>query len=52
VLCFSDLVLAAMQSLKRLTMAGNELRVIGAVIIAKSLEDGHTYLNELDVSTY
>jgi Ran GTPase-activating protein 1 len=52
VLCFSDLVLAAMQSLKKLTMAGNELRVIGAVIIAKSLEDGHTYLNELDVSTY
>ncbi|CAD6243256.1 unnamed protein product [Miscanthus lutarioriparius] len=43
--------LAAMQSLKKLTLAENELKDDGAVIIAKSLEDGHTDLNELDVST-
>ena len=43
--------LAAMQSLKKLTLAENELKDDGAVIIAKSLEDGHTDLKELDVST-
>ncbi|XP_062180136.1 RAN GTPase-activating protein 1-like isoform X2 [Phragmites australis] len=43
--------LAAMQSLKKLTLAENELKDDGAVIIAKSLEDGHAYLKELDVST-
>jgi len=43
--------LTAMQSLKKLTLAENELKDAGAVIIAKSLEDGHTNLKELDVST-
>ncbi|EES07543.1 hypothetical protein SORBI_3004G302300 [Sorghum bicolor] len=43
--------LAVMQSLKKLTLAENELKDDGAVIIAKSLEDGHTDLKELDVST-
>jgi len=43
--------LSAMQSLKKLTLAENELKDDGAVIIAKSLEDGHTDLRELDVST-
>ncbi|CAD6250289.1 unnamed protein product [Miscanthus lutarioriparius] len=43
--------LMAMQSLKKLTLAENELKDDGAVIIAKSLEDGHTDLKELDVST-
>ncbi|RCV41584.1 hypothetical protein SETIT_9G148500v2 [Setaria italica] len=43
--------LTAMQSLKKLTLAENELKDEGAVIIAKSLEDGHTDLKELDVST-
>ncbi|XP_066322138.1 RAN GTPase-activating protein 2-like [Miscanthus floridulus] len=43
--------LTAMQSLKKLTLAENELKDHGAVIIAKSLEDGHTDLKELDVST-
>jgi Ran GTPase-activating protein 1 len=43
--------LTAMQSLKKLTLAENELKDDGAVIIAKSLEDGHTDLKELDVST-
>ncbi|XP_066328021.1 RAN GTPase-activating protein 2-like [Miscanthus floridulus] len=43
--------LAAMQSLKKLTLAENELKDDGAVIIAKSLDDGHTDLKELDVST-
>ncbi|KAJ1265052.1 hypothetical protein BS78_08G048700 [Paspalum vaginatum] len=43
--------LAAMQSLKKLTLAENELKDDGALIIAKSLEDGHTDLKELDVST-
>ncbi|CAD6250098.1 unnamed protein product [Miscanthus lutarioriparius] len=43
--------LAAMQSLKKLTLAENELKDDGAVIIAKSLEDGHADLKELDVST-
>ncbi|AQK72650.1 RAN GTPase-activating protein 1 [Zea mays] len=42
--------LAAMQSLKKLTLAENELKDDGAVIIAKSLEDGHIDLKELDVS--
>jgi Ran GTPase-activating protein 1 len=40
-----------MQSLKKLTLAENELKDVGAVIIAKSLEDGHIDLKELDVST-
>jgi Ran GTPase-activating protein 1 len=43
--------LAVMQSLKKLTLAENELKDNGAVIIAKSLEDGHSDLKELDVST-
>ncbi|CAO2186123.1 unnamed protein product [Urochloa humidicola] len=43
--------LTAMQSLKKLTLAENELKDDGAVIIAKSLEAGHTDLKELDVST-
>jgi Ran GTPase-activating protein 1 len=43
--------LRAMQSLKKLTLAENELKDDGAVIIAKSLEFGHTDLKELDVST-
>ncbi|XP_062209498.1 RAN GTPase-activating protein 1-like [Phragmites australis] len=43
--------LTAMQSLKKLTLAENELKDDGAVIIAKSLEEGHTDLKELDVST-
>ncbi|GJM90752.1 hypothetical protein PR202_ga07061 [Eleusine coracana subsp. coracana] len=43
--------LGAMQSLKKLTLAENELKDDGAVIIAKSLEDGHTNLKELDVSS-
>ncbi|KAL6888465.1 hypothetical protein ACP4OV_009491 [Aristida adscensionis] len=43
--------LTAMQSLKKLTLAENELKDDGAVAIAKSLEDGHTSLKELDVST-
>ncbi|KAL6614598.1 hypothetical protein ACP70R_036868 [Stipagrostis hirtigluma subsp. patula] len=43
--------LAAMQSLKKLTLAENELKDDGAVIVAKSLKDGHTNLKELDVST-
>jgi Ran GTPase-activating protein 1 len=43
--------LTAMQSLKKLTLAENELKDAGAVIIAKSLEDGHAHLKELDVST-
>ncbi|CAN6355195.1 unnamed protein product [Urochloa humidicola] len=43
--------LTAMQSLKKLTLAENELKDDGAVIIAQSLEDGHTDLKELDVST-
>ncbi|TVU19344.1 hypothetical protein EJB05_35488, partial [Eragrostis curvula] len=43
--------LTAMQSLKKLILAENELKDDGAVIIAKSLEDGHTDLKELDVST-
>jgi Ran GTPase-activating protein 1 len=42
--------LAAMQSLKKLTLAENELKDDGDVIIAKSLEDGHIDLKELDVS--
>uniref|UniRef100_A0A0E0DUC3 WPP domain-containing protein n=1 Tax=Oryza meridionalis TaxID=40149 RepID=A0A0E0DUC3_9ORYZ len=43
--------LTAMQSLKKLTLAENELKDDGAVVIAKSLEDGHQDLKELDVST-
>jgi Ran GTPase-activating protein 1 len=43
--------LTAMQSLKKLTLAENELKDAGSVIIAKSLEDGHAHLKELDVST-
>ncbi|KAG2586282.1 RAN GTPase-activating protein 1-like [Panicum virgatum] len=43
--------LTAMQSLKKLTLAENELKDAGAVIIAKSLEDGHVDLKEFDVST-
>uniref|UniRef100_A0A0D9WJA1 WPP domain-containing protein n=1 Tax=Leersia perrieri TaxID=77586 RepID=A0A0D9WJA1_9ORYZ len=43
--------LTAMQSLKKLTLAENELKDDGAVVIAKSLEDGHSDLKELDVST-
>ncbi|KAL6845195.1 hypothetical protein ACP4OV_024690 [Aristida adscensionis] len=43
--------LTAMQSLKKLTLAENELKDSGAVVVAKSLEDGHTNLKELDVST-
>ena len=43
--------LTVMQSLKKLTLAENELKDAGAVIIAKSLEDGHSDLKELDVST-
>jgi Ran GTPase-activating protein 1 len=43
--------LTAMQSLKKLILAENELKDDGAVIIAKSLEVGHTDLKELDVST-
>jgi Ran GTPase-activating protein 1 len=43
--------LTAMQSLKKLTLAENELGDDGAVVIAKSLEDGHPDLKELDVST-
>ncbi|KAG0534936.1 hypothetical protein BDA96_04G322700 [Sorghum bicolor] len=35
----------------KLTLAENELKDDGVVIIAKSLEDGHTDLKELDVST-
>ncbi|KAL6620239.1 hypothetical protein ACP70R_035378 [Stipagrostis hirtigluma subsp. patula] len=44
-------LLTAMQSLRKLTLAENELKDGGAVIVAKSLEDGHTNLKELDVST-
>ncbi|KAF8765650.1 hypothetical protein HU200_008143 [Digitaria exilis] len=43
--------LTAMQSLKKLTLAENELKDDGAVVIARSLEDGHADLKELDVST-
>ncbi|XP_047070492.1 RAN GTPase-activating protein 2-like [Lolium rigidum] len=43
--------LTAMQSLKKLTLAENELGDDGAVVIAKSLEEGHLDLKELDVST-
>ncbi|KAL5230205.1 hypothetical protein ABZP36_028981 [Zizania latifolia] len=43
--------LIAMQSLKKLTLAENELKDDGAVVIAKSLEDGHSDLKELDVHT-
>uniref|UniRef100_K3Z567 WPP domain-containing protein n=1 Tax=Setaria italica TaxID=4555 RepID=K3Z567_SETIT len=43
--------ITAMQSLKKLTLAENELKDDGAVIIAQSLEDGHADLKELDVST-
>ncbi|KAI5018521.1 hypothetical protein ZWY2020_043409 [Hordeum vulgare] len=43
--------LTAMQSLKKLTLAENELKDAGAVTIAKSLQEGHPGLEELDVST-
>ncbi|KQJ98352.1 RAN GTPase-activating protein 2 [Brachypodium distachyon] len=43
--------LKAMQSLKKLTLAENELKDAGAVVIAQSLEGGHADLKELDVST-
>ncbi|CAM0955530.1 unnamed protein product [Alopecurus aequalis] len=43
--------LTAMQSLKKLTLAENELKDAGAVKIAQSLQDGHPDLKELDVST-
>uniref|UniRef100_A0A452Z3I3 WPP domain-containing protein n=1 Tax=Aegilops tauschii subsp. strangulata TaxID=200361 RepID=A0A452Z3I3_AEGTS len=43
--------LTAMQSLKKLTLAENELKDDGAVTIAKSLQEGHPDLKELDVST-
>ena len=43
--------LTAMQSLKKLTLAENELGDDGAMVIAKSLEDGHPDLKELDMST-
>ncbi|XP_051200681.1 RAN GTPase-activating protein 2-like [Lolium perenne] len=43
--------LIAMQSLKKLTLAENELKDSGAVTIAQSLQEGHPDLKELDVST-
>ncbi|XP_014756304.2 RAN GTPase-activating protein 2 isoform X2 [Brachypodium distachyon] len=43
--------LTVMQSLKKLTLAENELEDRGAVVIAKTLENSHPDLKELDVST-
>uniref|UniRef100_A0ACD6A942 Uncharacterized protein n=2 Tax=Avena sativa TaxID=4498 RepID=A0ACD6A942_AVESA len=43
--------LTALQSLKKLTLAENELKDSGAVMIAQSLQEGHPDLKELDVST-
>uniref|UniRef100_A0ACD5TL98 Uncharacterized protein n=1 Tax=Avena sativa TaxID=4498 RepID=A0ACD5TL98_AVESA len=43
--------LTAMQSLKKLTLAENELKDSGAVTVAQSLQEGHPDLKELDVST-
>ncbi|KAM0916290.1 hypothetical protein ACQ4PT_010356 [Festuca glaucescens] len=43
--------LTAMQWLKKLTLAENELKDAGAVAIAQSLQEGHPDLKELDVST-
>ncbi|GAB2266575.1 RAN GTPase-activating protein 2 [Dionaea muscipula] len=43
--------LAGKQLLCKLNLAENELKDEGAIMIAKSLEDGHTNLRELDMST-
>ncbi|KAJ6822350.1 RAN GTPase-activating protein 1 [Iris pallida] len=42
---------ASKQSLRKLVLSENELKDEGAVLIAKALEEGHTELKEVDLST-
>ncbi|KAL4312262.1 hypothetical protein GQ457_01G051480 [Hibiscus cannabinus] len=43
--------IASKQSLTKLNLAENELKDEGAILVAKSLSEGHGQLNEVDMST-
>ncbi|KAK6940826.1 Leucine-rich repeat [Dillenia turbinata] len=44
-------LIAAKQSLSKLSLGENELKDEGAIVIAKALEEGHSQLLEVDMST-
>ncbi|KAK6937531.1 Leucine-rich repeat [Dillenia turbinata] len=44
-------LIAVKQSLNKLSLSENELKDEGAIMIAKALEEGHSQLHEVDMST-